>query len=139
MDLFSLAVGFVVGAFTGASGNYLADRFTDARRRKELAKEHLTIWKEIEARFPKVIAEMREDLSTPEGKSVRAFFVLASDSFLAGSSEPSFEYYTDKHENLMAAIFMLEQHGFVTDITPGKCPMYRMHETLVDRLLAFKG
>lgn len=32
MDPLALAIGFLVGAFTGASGQYLAAKYTDKRR-----------------------------------------------------------------------------------------------------------
>jgi len=59
MDMLSLAVGFLVGALTGAAGNYLADKYTDVRRDKKHAKEQAKLWQDIEARFPFVIADMR--------------------------------------------------------------------------------
>ena len=139
MDALSLGVGFLVGTVTGAAGNYLADKYTDARRDKKAAKEQIALWQDIERRFPSVIAEMREDFSNGEGKNVRAFFLKESGTLLAGSSEPAFEYHIDKHPDLQPAILYLQQHGFVTDITPGNCPMYRVHQKLVDGLLGTKA
>ncbi|MCZ4331213.1 hypothetical protein [Castellaniella denitrificans] len=135
MDIISTAIGFLVGTVTGAVGPYIADKFTDSRRKKQLIKEEKNRWKEIEDRFPAVIAEMREDFSQPEHQNFRAFFIKESNTIMSGSSEPCFEYHTDKHPELRPAILMLLQHGFISDITPGKTPMYRVHEHLVDRLL----
>lgn len=139
MDLFSLAVGFVTGAFTGAAGNYLADKYTDDRRERRAAKQRARTWREIESRFPAVISEMREDFSRPEAKVVRAFFVKSSNTSIGFTSEPCFEYHTDKHPDIRAAVLLLEQHQYVTDITPGNCPMYRVHESLVDQLQGKSG
>lgn len=135
MDIISLAVGFLVGTTTGAAGSYLADRLTDSRRNKQLINEEKKQWQQIERRFPDVISEMRVDFSTPEGKNVRAFFVKESGTIMGFVSEPCFEYHTDKHPDLRPAILLLIQHGFISDITPGKTPMYRVHEKLVARLL----
>lgn len=135
MDMFSLAVGFLTGAFTGAAGNYLADKYTDVRRKKNLAREQTKLWQDIERRYPEIIAEMRADFSGTEGKAVRAFFVKPSNIVIGFTSEPCFEYHTDKHPEIGAAVLLLAQHGFITDITSGNCPMYRVHEHLVDRLV----
>lgn len=88
MDIISLVVGFVVGTATGAVGSYLADKFTDARRKKQLINEEKSQWEQIERRFPTVISEMRADFSTPDGKSVRAFFVKESNTIMGFISEP---------------------------------------------------
>lgn len=135
MDTLSLAVGFLVGAATGAAGSYMADKFTDARRQKARIKAQQRLWKDIEARFPSVIAEMRDDFSSHEGRNVRSFFVKESTTMIGFLSEPCFEYHTDKHPDLRAAVHCLEQHGFISDITPGSCPKYRVHEHLIDWLV----
>lgn len=77
---------------------------------------------------------MKADYSNPEHRSVRAFFLKTSNTLLGSTSEPAFEYHTDKHPNALAAVLMLEQHGYVSKL-PAGCPMYRIHEKLVDRLL----
>ena len=135
MDIASVLTGFLVGAATGAAGQYFADKYTDQRREKKLAREQARLWQDIEQRFPAVIADMRSDFSPQENRHVRVFFVKESNTMLGFVSEPCFEYHTDKHPDLRAAVALLEQHGFITDITPGNCPMYRVHEKLVDALL----
>jgi len=133
MDPFSLAVGFVVGAFTGAAGHYLGEKYTDKRRRKEHASEEDRIWEDLVSRFPKIIAELKEDARKPEFQSVREFFVKSSRTKV-NRSEPYFEYHTDVHTDLGAAIAQLERLGYIEDVTPGNCPMYRMTEEFVDKL-----
>ena len=135
MDILSLSVGFLVGAATGAAGNYLADKYTDTRREKKLAQEQSKLWQDIEARFPAVITEMREAFTSPEGKNVRAFFVKESDTMIGFLSEPCFEFHTDKLPELRPAVLHLALHEFIPDITPGNCPMYRVHQKLVDWLM----
>ena len=136
MDFLSLSIAFLLGAFTGAAGNYLADKFTDARREKKEAAALKRLWRDIEAKSPEIINEMRSDILSTQGKGVRAFFLKESNTHIAFTSEPSFEYHTDKHPELRAAVLYLAQHGFVQDITPGKTPMYRINEKLVDFLRA---
>lgn len=134
MELTTLLTGFIVGVGTGALGTYLADKYTDIRRERHLATQEAKLWKDIERRFPAVIAEMRSDFSTPDGRNVRAFFVKTSTSIMGGCSEPSFEYHTDKHPDLRPAMLVLTEHGFIQDITPGSTPMYRVREKLIDWL-----
>lgn len=133
MDAFSLAVGFVVGAITGAAGHYLGEKYTDRRRSKELSSALDIEWADLEGRFPAIIAEMKEDVTKPEFASVRKFFVKSSRATV-NRSEPSFEYHTDVHSDLNAAVAHLEELGYIVDITPGNCPMYRMKEQFVDKL-----
>ncbi|MCI1735946.1 MAG: hypothetical protein LKM38_00430 [Pseudomonas veronii] len=138
MDFQSLAIGFLTGAFTGAAGNYLADKYTDTRRRKEEKRETKKFWKDVEARFPKIIQEMKSDLKQDGMSGVRVFFVKESYTMLAFVTEPCFEYNTDKHEDLRAAVHFLLDNNLLKDITPGNAPMYRMSERLVDFLLERK-
>ena len=135
MDILSLAVGFLVGAITGAAGNYLADKYTDVRRDKKAAKKQAELWRDAERRFPAVIFEMRQAFADPDSKGIRAFFVKDSRTMIGFLSEPCFEFHTDKHPDLQAAVLHLERLGLISDITPGNCPMYRVHEELVDWLM----
>lgn len=133
MDLLSLAVGFIVGAFTGAAGNYLGEKYTDKRKSKELMNTKRTQWAEIERKFPKVLSEMKDDVKNHELQNVREFFVKSSKT-LINREEPCFVYFTDVHHDLMAAVKLLEDLGFVEDITLKNCPMYRMKEHFVELL-----
>lgn len=135
MDILSLLVGFLVGAFTGAAGNYLADKYTDVRHDKKLANEQAKLWQDIETRFPAVIADMRQAFTSSDGKNIRAFLVKDSGQMIGFLSEPCFEFHTDEHPDLHAAVLHLSRHDFITDITPGNCPMYRVHEKLIERLM----
>jgi len=133
MDPQSLITGFLVGAFTGAAATYLADKYTDKRRSKESLKKEELLWKDVNQRFPKLIAEMIEDFQKPEFSGVRKFFVKSQNSMI-NSTEIHFEYHTDVHSDISAAMLYLQDIGYIEDITPGRCPMYRMYEHFVDRL-----
>ena len=134
LDVPSAGAGFLAGALTGAAGTYLADRYTDVRRAQETRRELDAQWRDIQRRFPAVIEEMRTDFAGPDGSTVRAFFVKSSTTSLGFTSEPAFEYHTDKHPSILAAVRLLEQRGYVSDVTSSSTPMYRVHERLVDRL-----
>jgi len=133
MDPLSLVVGFLTGAFTGAAGHYLGEKYTDERRSKDAILKLDTEWKVLESRFPKVIAEMKEDVRKPELSSVRRFFVKSKRTSV-NSSEASFVYHTDEHPDISAAVAHLEELGYIEDITTGNCPLYRMRENFVDNL-----
>lgn len=134
MDFESLAVGFLTGAVTGAVGNFLADKYTDTRREKKAVRDVERQWEDLERRYPAILSEMRKDVLNPDSNAARAFFLKSSGTIIAFTSEPALEYFTDVHEELRPAMLMLEQLGYITDITPGNTPMYRMHEHFVDRL-----
>jgi hypothetical protein len=76
---------------------------------------------------------MADDVSNPEFLSVRKFFVKSSGTSVNFNGQ-YFEYHTDIHNDLLAAIDYLEDFGFVEDVTRSNCPAYRMHEHFVDRL-----
>ena len=138
MDFFSLAVEFLTGAFTGAAGNYLADKYTDVRREKEEKKKSKKVWKEVKSRFPAIIEEMEQDLKREGMSGARVFFVKQSYTVMGFVSEPCFEYHTDTHVDLTAAVHFPLDLGLLKDITPGNTPMYRMREPLIDLLLGRK-
>lgn len=133
MDSLSLTVGFVVGAFTAAAGHYFGEKYTDKRRSIESASEHDEHWADLARRFPQVIAKMKADVQKPDSLTTREFFVKSSGTTV-NRSESYFEYHTDVHSDLGAAISYLQELGFIEDITLDNCPMYRMREHFVDKL-----
>lgn len=133
MDLLSLAVGFLIGGFTGATGTYLGNKFTDQRRASEAKKFADADWQKLKKKFPAIIDEMIEDINGQNSIGVRKFFVTQKGVRI-NKSEPAFEYYSDVHPDLHAAIMYMEDLGYIEDITPGNCPMYRFYEHFYDLL-----
>lgn len=86
---------------------------------------------QIKEQMPALIAEMKKDLEGEDGKFVREFFVTSRRHVLGGSEKPRFIYYEEDHDNLRGKIDILENHGYVTDVTPGNTPIYRMSEEFV--------
>lgn len=78
-------------------------------------------------RFPKIIDEMKQDVANPENSHIRKFFVKSSKT-IVNSSGSCFEYHTDKHNDIEAAIAFMCDLNFIEDITPSNCPMYRFKE-----------
>ena len=54
---------------------------------------------------------------------------------LGGTEKPRFVYYEEDHENLRGKIDILENHGYLTDVTTGNVPIYRMSEDFVQLVL----
>ncbi|MGE9763918.1 hypothetical protein [Pseudomonas sp. PDM20] len=135
LDWLSTAVGFVVGGFTGAVSTYLGDKYTDIRRGKQVKKAQAQQWADIKRRYPALIAEMRADLSSESGCTVRTFIPLPK-RLLGFLSEPSFIYEPDEHPNLQVAIQHFTELGYIIDVREhANTPIYRMKEHFVDLLL----
>lgn len=133
-----LGIAFLAGIATGASGKYLADRFTDQRRRGEREADTVKRFKAIVAQMPKLIAEMATDFQGPDGNVIRDIALLHSKGVIFNSSGPKFVYYQDQYENLVGQFVLLENHGFAHDITPGNVPIYRVSEEFVRLLKAHR-
>jgi hypothetical protein len=90
---------------------------------------------QIKEQMPALVAEMKKDLEGNQGKFVREFFVMSRQHILGGSDKPRFIYFEEDHENLRGKIDILENHGYLTDVTPGNVPIYRMSEEFVRLVL----
>ena len=86
---------------------------------------------QVKGQMPALIAEMKKDLEGNQGKFVREFFVMSRQHILGGSDKPRFIYFEEDHENLRGKIDILENQGYVVDVTPGNTPIYRMSEEFV--------
>jgi hypothetical protein len=132
-DWMSSVIGFLVGTAIGASGKYFADKFTDQRRGNESAKQLKLVFLNIKKQMPELIEELKTDFS--DNKLTREFFVLINKkATLGGSQKHRFIYYEEEHENLRGKIDLLENQGFLTNVTTGNAPIYRMTEEFVDLL-----
>jgi len=133
LDIFSLAVGFVVGAITVAAGHYFGEKYTDKRRTNEFSTSLDKEWKDIEKRFPEIIAEMKVFAKDAKYSHIRNFFLHSSKTSV-NSPNPAFSFYTDVFPDIFALTAHLEDLGYIVDITPGNTPMFRMKENLIDKL-----
>ena len=88
-------------------------------------------------RMTSLMSQMRANLSNPKAEFVREFFVLPNRRvFLGKSSKPRFIHYEEDYENLRGMLDVLEERGFVVDLTSSgsNTPIYRMAEPLVKYL-----
>lgn len=85
--------------------------------------------------MPALLNEMREGLlSDPY---VREFFVLSSRQIsIALNPQTRWIYYDEEHPNLLDKIHILEERGFVRDVTTaGGAPIFRMTDDFAQCLL----
>jgi len=127
-------LAFLGGVASGVVGNYLASRLTDRRREGESISRAKREFGKIRATMPELIAEMRQDFAHPEHKSVRELVLLPNRRVIFNTQQKRFAYYEEDHEDLRGKLTVLENHGHVSDVTPGNTPMYRVSEKFVELL-----
>jgi len=86
-------------------------------------------FKKVMATMPDLIKEMKEDLTKAGNKFTREF-VLASKKW-AMSVPNCFAYYFEEHEELQGKVHVLENYGYVIDVTATNLKRYRMTEKFV--------
>lgn len=84
--------------------------------------------------MPKLLQEMRNDVVSDKTRLVRELIILPSNGVMFNSSKHRFSYYENEHDDLINQIDLLEEYGFLIDVTPGNTPIYRMKEEFVDLL-----
>lgn len=80
--------------------------------------------------MPELIFEMEEDLSG--SPFVREFFAISKKWVMNFVRTPGFVYYFEEHEDLLGKAQILENYGFIFDVTVGNAKKYRMTEEFVD-------
>ena len=87
----------------------------------------------LEKDMPELFAEMRDDLN---GNPFLREFVLVQRSWLFNSNpnNPLLFYYFDDHAALQQKVRILENNGFVQDVTCTNVARFRFSEDLVDYL-----
>jgi len=92
-------------------------------------------FQKVKSAMPELIAEMRADLAGEGSEFIREFFVV-SRNWVLNLRDPCFCYYFEDHDNLQGKIHVLENQGFVIDVTPGNAKKYRMTEEFVELLVS---
>ncbi len=126
---------FLIGVATGAAGNYLAAKYTDKRRDKENAKKLVRSFNRAKDQMPDLIKEMKEDFSKHQNSSICEFVILPNKGVIFNSRQPRFIYYEDEHQNLKGKISVLENSGFIVDVTDSNAPIFRITEEFWDLVL----
>ena len=88
----------------------------------------------VKSSMPELIVEIKEDLAKEGNEFIREFFII-SKCWTLNAIDRCFVYYFEDHENLQGKIHILENYGFVVDVTPKNTKKYRMTEEFVNLLL----
>lgn len=127
-------ITFLGGAAIGCAGQYLADRFTDQRRKQENISEIESIFTSLKLDMEKLFAEMAEDLRGDDSRSIREFVISPNRRVTFNGDKPRFIYYEDEHPYLKPQADRLESAGYIIDVTPSNAPIFRMNEIFVELL-----
>ncbi len=130
-----LLATFLVGVATGAAGNYFATKYTDQRREKARKRKSKEAFIKVKDQMPELIAKMKADFTKYKNASIREFVVLPSDRVVFNSQQPRFHYFENQHQNLKGKVDVLENHGYVSDVTVSNAPIYRITEEFWELVL----
>ena len=129
---------FLADSATDATGKYLADKYTDQRRKKEAGKERLDAFRKLAVDLRPLFLEMKEDLSKPETRLIREVYLL-HEGQESMSSNRHLAYYFERHENLASQFLILESHGYVAEMYDEyQFPKYQLSQDFVDLLRSEK-
>ena len=137
MKIFSHFTAFIVGVFAGILINYYSAKLTDRRRNNESIKEQKEKFLSVKAQMTELISDMKENLLKPGLRMHRTFYILSSTEVTLNIKGPAIIYYESKNTSLTEKISVLENNGYITDITVGKTPKYKMSEEFVILLLKY--
>lgn len=127
------AATLIIGIIAGYAGKYLADKHTDKRRSKETKQAVDSEFQFVGDRMPELIAEMRDDLATHT--LCREFVIISKRAcYNADPNRKTLVYYFEDHDGLVEKVGLLENRGFVDDITMSNVKRYRMQERFVELL-----
>jgi len=128
-------ITFISGLLVGILGNYYATRLADKAKNKDAIIEKKKLFKKVEMMMPELIKEMRDDISSEKMKKCKEFVILPTKGTVFNSKEPLFSYFESEHQYLHSNIKVLEENGFVIDITSTNTPRYQFNEDFLSMLL----
>lgn len=112
------------------AGGFLVLRLGPGGHSPDSKKALKSLYRESRAFFD----ELQKDLDKPEFFQVREFAIVESSQTTFVSEDLRFVYYEEDFPDMKSIAKKLEKLGFVDDIAPGKTPIYRMRERLVETL-----
>ena len=124
---------FLLGSLTGAAGKYMADRFTDQRRRKEDRCTERSQLGALERTMPELLSEMRADLR--EGGAVREFVILSNPHVQYTHDRARLVFYESSLPDIRNYAAALCEVGYAEEITTSATPKFRLREHFVSLLL----
>lgn len=90
----------------------------------------------LRQQMPQLFADMKNHLEEDTSGFVREFVVSSRKGAIFGLSKRAFMYYEDQHPFLREKIDLLEESGFISDVTSGEILRYRMTEEFIQLLKA---
>jgi len=116
--------------------SWIAETLESATFLKNLpvTKSIETAFLKVKSSMPELIAEMKKDLTKEGNDLIREFFIV-SKRWELNVVDHYFVYYFEEHENLQGKVHVLENYGFVIDVTSENVKKYRMTEEFIDLLL----
>lgn len=140
--------GTLILIFIGMSSKYLADKYTDRRRIKELQIESEQREKKLEEKskkniekkfseilqlMPKLLQEMKDDLlSEPFVRELIA--ISRKGIYNADKNKKIVAYYFEDHEDLLSKLLILEGCGFIKNVAFNDVERYNFTEDFVSLL-----
>jgi hypothetical protein len=110
------------------AGRFLALRLGPDAHARQSKKALKNLYRESRGFFD----ELQKDLDKPEFFQVREFAIVESSQITFVSEDLRFVYYEEDFPDIKSIAKKLDKLGFVDDVAPGKIPIYRMHERLVE-------
>jgi hypothetical protein len=127
-------IAFLIGALGGAFGLYWGITYAKQRQQKEASSRLGSNFKKVSSLMPKLIKEIKTDIKNDESKAVQEFVVLPTTKHSFSGSKRRFICYEDQHEDLREHLDILEESGFILEITSGNTPVYRLTDEFIDLL-----
>ncbi len=128
------SVLFLVSLVVLAVWGYLADKQHKEQRAKESFGAHLARFKDVYRLMPELIQAMWKNLSDPQTKLSREFFIISRHIAFDGGGG-ILTYYTEDHPDLETKVGILADNGYITDVTQYNVKKYQMSEELVALIL----
>lgn len=109
------------------------------RNRDSREDERNKNFEEVKKLMPLLLEEMRNGFTSKKGALIREFVLLPNKNVTFNSgSKKRFEYYSDEHEDLHNKVDILDNYGFVIDVTQDGSPIYRITEEFFELIQGYQ-
>ena len=125
----SYAGTFLLGAVSGVLVSLASSSLNDLRHSHAQRRDDLKRFRGVRQQMPEWFDEIKTDLSAPDNRVLRDFYVLPSSGVIFNGV--GLTYAEDQVSNLRAKIAVLQNSGYVVDVTHSNVPAFRMSEEFV--------
>ena len=125
---------FLVSLVVLAVWGYLADKQNKEQSGQKAFRERLARFKDVYRLMPELIQAMWKDLSNPQTKLAREFFIISRKIAFDGGGGVLI-YYIEDHHDLETKVGILADSGYIIDVTQYNVKKYRMSEEFVALIL----